>query len=192
MSISANQPIAVLSGNPEISIGSDPTISDQVTSFLVPTSDWGSQFVIPGLPGVQTYSVKIVAAESQTEIRVDGGWQEFTLNSGEFVMVDITDNRNIFIDATSAIQVVQYLHGYRAPGEFSAPASILIPATSHYAKDYFFSFTGSSFAHYAIVTVPSANITGLEIDGSMPLNSGWVEVPNSYPQMSIQTFPVSS
>ena len=73
--ISADKPIAMIAGNADTNFDSGLE-SDYVTSFLWPTIYWGSQHVVPAVPGAnRPYYVKVTATElTLVHIHGEGYW----------------------------------------------------------------------------------------------------------------------
>ena len=163
--ISADKPIGVLSGNPDTQLLDTNSATDYLISYLWPTQYWGSQHVVPAIPGVTApYSIKITASVF-TEVRIYGD-SYFAVQAGGFVLKTMSSNRAYYIESSAAIQVVQYAPQEVTAASFSAPASIIIPSVARYASDVFFTTpqqTGT-FTHYVTVTIAREHVTGLLLD----------------------------
>ena len=183
--ITANHPIAVISGSSQMALGK--TVDH--FSYLHPVEQWGSQFVVPGVKSNLEYTVKIVASAPNTEINI-AGMAEFTLNTGEFLNYTVTGNESIFIDATAPLQVVQYVLRPN-PDSDLVYSSTYVPAVVRYASDYFFVTPefSSMYTHLALVIVETDQTSGIQLDGEQIFD--WKPVENSYPHHSVGTFRVS-
>ena len=164
--IAADKPVAVITGNPDTRLLETTDISDYLISYLWPTPYWGSQHVVPAIPGTDApYAIKITTSVF-TEVRIYGD-SYFVVQAGGFVLKQMSSNEAIYMESSAPIQVVQYAPQEVSAGRaFSAPASIVIPAVARYASDVFFTtpFQTGSFAHYVTVIIDRDHVEGLLLD----------------------------
>ena len=174
--IMADKPVAVVAGNPGAA-----GVTDNSVSYLWPTSRWGSQFVVPAIPGSSApYYLKLTSNSNTNTLVQIHGTGRFVLRAREFLVVEV-DNRAIFVQAEAAIQVLQYTQEEMSEGSYSHPSSIVIPATVRYASDFFFvtPFQTGSFLHFITVIIAPSQIAGLLLDTIPVPLTGWQPVLGS-------------
>src|SRR5690606_10521513 len=84
---------------------------DHIYEQMMPTVTWGNEYTaIPFKNNVKGYNLKIVAAENNTRISIDGNYVA-TLNQGGFYNLDIYNDSLHRITSNNRISVAQLAIG---------------------------------------------------------------------------------
>ena len=112
------------------------------------------------------------------------GSRSFTLNKGEYFVMDVTSSELAWIQSTNQILVVQYAKSQTNPSDLSAPAALLIPPVEQYTSDYLFTVPAAE-SIYVMIIIEKTQLMGLLLDG-LPVNAsaGWEDIAESKPLMA--------
>ena len=175
--ITSKGPIAVYSGA-EMACFEQKNCGQLVTQLL-PTKWWQSTYIIPPLFGQYHYSVRILAKENQTTVRIfngSSGWSR-VLAETEFHEV-AGNNMSLVVIADKPISVIQL--------STDKAAMILIPAMGQYRDKYTTtkpSPTNTHFTEHVSIIIETAQREYLYWTGSKVINT--VSVPEPYSNYSI-------
>ncbi len=179
--ISADKPIGVFSGHRSANIPrADRFFSDTVVEQLLPTADWGTNFVAMPLAtriGGDTY--RIVAAEANTSVRLNGNVIA-TLNGGEVYEQIVMGPAHVTSD--KGILVAQFANSSDFDSVAkSDPFMVLVPPTNLFLDEYLvFSMTNGFASHYLNIVVSSMT-AAIILDGNPISQSSFSQIPSAGP-----------
>jgi IgGFc binding protein len=196
--IVSDRPIAVFSGHkrtaiPDTALATDGNPSrDHLVEQLPPMSAWGdSAIVIPFATSTLPDLVRVVCANDNTEISINGVPVGKTFNAGDFY--EITHLQGVTsVQASKPILVGQYMHtSYGSisnpPQAYGDPALSLVFPVEQFASSY----TIVSILNPSAFTTNFVNIVAPDtvlLDGKRIGNSAFHSVPGSrfaYAQLQI-------
>ncbi|XP_078577111.1 IgGFc-binding protein-like isoform X1 [Branchiostoma floridae x Branchiostoma japonicum] len=187
--ITADQPVAVLSGNmfaicmpmDEPQLGS----GDHIVEMIPPVDTWGKEFVtVPLTKRTGGDLFRVVAARNNTQVDVSNKNTK-TLNAGEFWEIDVPSDEYRHVTSSEPVLLVQYSKSNDADGTQTDPFMMIIPPVAQFETEYTFSTvelfsTFSRRTHHINLVISSANKAGLRLDGQqLPSNTVWHDVPGT-------------
>jgi len=183
--VDSTQPVLVIAGNDEISIGSASVTDDSVSEFF-PVKAWGTTFVVPAVPnndGVG-YSIKMSSKSASVKIQSSTGSTSHTLTAGKAVVVDFAANPVLYITSDNPIQVVQFVRGGETSSATGCPSSLNVLPTSLYLSTYYVSSwqSKSPFTNFVTIIIEASALAsgGLMLNDEEAIQDiGWVDVPGS-------------
>lgn len=168
--VCADHPIAVFSGNQAARVPHSEDLSDDhIYEQAVPTTAWGTEFVIPMVLRQQRNILRVTAAEDDTEIAYNDA-APVVLSRGEtweHEMSAVSDSvGRLRADKPVACYLYMTSARYMLPVA-GDPSLLLVPPLNHtvpYQTFTTFSYTG--LTDYLSVVVPTASASGLLLDGA--------------------------
>jgi IgGFc binding protein len=154
--IVADKPVGVNTGDSCIFITAGAC--DHVEEMLFPVESWASDFFVPLIPQTQTF--RVVAAVDATEVRVDGVMVA-TLAAGGFYTGDSGGKR---VQTSKPSQAYIVAHG--EPTSQGDPSFILLPGVQNGIDTATFSALSDINANTLVVSMPTAAIPSLRLDGA--------------------------
>lgn len=168
--VCADHPIAIFSGNQAARVPHSEDLSDDhIYEQAVPTTAWGTDFVIPMVLRQQHNILRVTAAEDDTEIWYNGV-SPVVLSRGETWEREMDASADSVGRLHANHPVACYL--YMTSARYNVPASgdpsmLLVPPLSHtvpYQTFTTFSYTG--LTDYLSVVVSTASAASLLLDGA--------------------------
>ncbi|XP_011807925.1 PREDICTED: IgGFc-binding protein [Colobus angolensis palliatus] len=176
--VTASSPVAVLSGH---SCAQKHTTCNHVVEQLLPTSAWGTHYVVPPLASQSRYDLAFVVASQATQLTYNHGGITGSrgLQAGDVVEFEVRPSRPLYLSANVGIQVLLFGTGAIRNEVTYDPYLVLIPDVAAYCPAYVFkSVPGSEGV--ALVVAQTKAISGLTIDGhAVGANLTWAAVPGS-------------
>jgi hypothetical protein len=170
--LSSDKPIAVFAGDRTADVPDGFGASNQLVEEQLPINSWGNQalgFPLASRSNGDVY--RILAANDNTEILINGRLQTPTLGGGGFFDRTITEPTEFLgRDATDhstprPIQVAQFSTGSRFGGEPGDPFELLLPPAGKYLQAYTVSVpTGFAENFFNLIIDPTA-LNNTFIDG---------------------------
>ncbi|EGW06398.1 IgGFc-binding protein [Cricetulus griseus] len=176
--VTANSPVAVLSGH---SCAQKHTQCNHLVEQLLPTSAWGTHYVVPPLSSQSRYDLAYVVASQTTKLTYNHGGTVGSrgLRMGDVVEFEIRPNRPLYLSADVGIQVVLFGTGAIKDQVTYDPYLVLIPDVAAYCPAYVIkSMPGTEGV--ALVVAQTKATRELTVDGqSLGAKLTWVAVPGS-------------
>ncbi len=193
--VEGDQPFALFAGNSWAEVPVGCGARDNLLEQMIPISTWGKQFLT--VPSAQVnYDVfRILAAEDNTNIVVQGtGDQEYNLDKGEFV--EYTERSATYIRSNKPIMVVQYLVGSQCSGHVYGDPSMVVLNTVEQTRDtvtLFNSSFESIVENFINVITRTIDVDLVEFDGILLKDQGIVFTPvGTNGQFSYARVPVEA
>ena len=182
--ITSNNPISVFSGH---TCGNEPLFTDgcdHMIEQIPPVTTLGKSFVTVPLATRRAGDVfRIVATEDDTNVSVNGnnGYAEiFSLDKGEFKILNVPSNVYSKIESNHAILVAQLSKGQRSDNVPSDPFLMLVPPIEQFQNHYKVSTPVTGFdKHFINLAVPIYQKDKIELDGSFLDPSIFTDIPGS-------------
>lgn len=165
--IVSSKKIAVFGGHECAYVPARVIACNHLCEQLIPIEKLGSKYYVPKLEHRNNSSVRILAVEHETDIKINGKWIE-SLKERDYY--DINDQKSdLFIETSKKSIVAQYSQGFRNGDSIGDPMMMLIRPVESFNK----SFTVinplfPNWNHYISITVPESAYSSLKVDGKMP------------------------
>lgn len=176
--VTASSPVAVLSGH---SCAQKNSNCNHVVEQLLPTSAWGTRYVVPPLSFHSQHDVVYVMASQATKLtyHLGGTTRSRRLQAGKVAKFEIQQSRPLYLSADVGIQVLMFGAGTTKDGETYDPHLVLIPDVAAYCPAYVVrSVPGSKGV--ALVVAPTKAADELTMDGQrLGAKLSWAAVPGS-------------
>lgn len=153
LSITADKPIGVLSGNDCTLIGSGQAC-DHIVEMAPPVQTWGKRILVAGLPHRPSGSIyRVVTAEDNTTVTLDGAVLG-TIGPQTYLNTGFLPGNHIF-EGDKPIYVVQYMTGGdRTVGNIGDPAMVNMTPPEQYLSAYTFSTVGGTqFSEHFLILI---------------------------------------
>jgi len=164
--ITSNQPVAVFSGHGLTNIGTGA--ADHIVEQMPATSALSQSYVVAeafSSSGLGNNLVRVIAAEADTEVRIDGALVA-TLAAGEFHEFTLSTTAQT-VTTTNPALVAQYLQGATTAGE-GDPAMSFVPGTDTWLSSYIVATPSGSEAlaqNLVNLVVPTSAVSTVQING---------------------------
>ncbi|XP_035670175.1 IgGFc-binding protein-like [Branchiostoma floridae] len=141
--ITADQPVAVLSGNvfayckpmDEHQSGT----GDHLVQMIPPVDTWGKEFVtVPLTKHRRGDLFRVIAARDNTQVVVTNENTK-TLNAGEFWEIDIPSDEYRHVTSSEPVLLVQYSKTGAVDSTATDPFMMIIPSVAQFEAEYAFS-----------------------------------------------------
>lgn len=176
--VTASSPVVVLSGH---SCAQKHTSCNHVVEQLLPTSAWGTHYVVPPLASQSRYDLVYAVASQPTKLTYNHGnvIGSRGLQEGDLIEFEVRPSRPLFLSADVGIQVLLFGAGGTRGKITYDPYLVLIPDVEAYCPAYVVnSFPGSKSV--ALVVAQTKDADKLTIDGHKLGNKlTWATVPGS-------------
>ncbi|XP_033701123.1 IgGFc-binding protein [Tursiops truncatus] len=176
--VTASSPVAVLSGH---SCAQKNMNCNHVVEQLLPTSAWGTYYVVPPL-SLQTRSDLVYVVASQaTKLTYNLGGTKGSreLQAGNVAEFEIQQSQPLYLSADVGIQVLLFGTGTTKDGVTYDPHLVLIPDVAAYCPAYVVKCMPNCKC-VALVVAPTKAAGELTIDGQrLGANLTWAVVPGS-------------
>ena len=192
--IISNKPLTIISGHQCVQVPITTSAAcHSVYVHLLPTFNWGQEFILPGLRSPLSYSAqyyKLVAEEGSVvysdicnlddDYYYDDGP---SIVEGNVFSFQVSVGQNCYMDAGSPVFLI-HVGGakYLSPSIVGDPFLAIVPPITDHVKSASFTSVPSQYSvfmgsNYMLVTVLSEhyNLSQIQIDGG-PLNCIWREV----------------
>ncbi|KAM9226326.1 IgGFc-binding protein [Dugong dugon] len=176
--VTASSPVAVLSGH---SCVQKYTNCDHVVEQLLPTSSWGTRYVVPPLSSQAHYDLVYVVASQATKLTYNHGGTTGSrgLQSGDVVEFEVWSSHPLYLSADVGIQVLLFGTGGMRDMVTYDPYLTVIPDVAAYCPAYVIG-TLSDLQNLAVVVAPTKAAEGLTVDGRvLGTQATWTAVPGS-------------
>lgn len=173
--------MAVFSGNNDVSNGLLP-LAGHLVEQLPPVDYWGYTFYLFALPGVESYSYKMMTAEAPNDVQLRTGTTTLAAvrldHAGDFSTS--SSNESLVIRSSRPLLVAQFggfADADTQPG--SGPRAMLLVPPAELYRSWYTLATGHSiydnFTHHVVLVANRSAVDRLRLDGQ-PLSAGnWVE-----------------
>ncbi|XP_078579306.1 IgGFc-binding protein-like isoform X1 [Branchiostoma floridae x Branchiostoma japonicum] len=185
--ITADQPVAVLSGNMFaccLPIGQEQRgTGDHIVEMIPPVDTWGKEFVtVPLATRTIGDLFRVVSAKDNTLVAVTNESTR-TLNAGEFWEFVVPSNEYRHVTSSEPVLLVQYcIANWIDSGD---PLMMVIPPVAQFEAVYTFSTVDlihnkTETTHHVNLIIRSSNKAGLLLDGQrLPSDTVWHDVPGT-------------
>ena len=148
--ITTDKPLSVFSGHECAHIPVNVDFCNYLIEQIPPTAVWGQIFYTAPLFNKTSYTIKILAAHSFTDIGLycNNTMRSYDLNAGEFVTITLSMQEYCTIHSNKEVLVVQFSHGGEEDNEYGNPMMTLVPATNQYLNKFDISTIQDPFDHY--------------------------------------------
>jgi hypothetical protein len=199
--ITADHPIAVLGGTSCAQVPIGTSFANPLVEQMPPVSLWGSDFSVEPFAGrTSGDQVTIVGSQSETAVSVTTATgpppgAPTSINAGQAATFEIEESARI--KAAAPILVGHFAKGYEADATEPAqakgdPTMVLVPPSERYRHAQTFSTPAAGFAsRYVNVTIPSADLGTLKLDGA-PVSGSSFSAVGGDPAMSGAQLAVSA
>ncbi|XP_067935398.1 uncharacterized protein [Watersipora subatra] len=173
--VSADKPIAVLSGNKKTSIAHTKS-GDHLMEMIPPLDKLGREFLISNFVERQRSILRIIAADDNVTVDVYSSSNEYNSSSSE-VLKSTGEFKELVTNATQVTQVIaskavliaQYSETGKADGTRADPLMAIVPAKEQYANYYTFTTPAgisSSYRNYVNIIMKSGERDGILLNGA--------------------------
>lgn len=161
--VTASSPVAVLSGH---SCAQKHTNCNHVIEQLLPTSAWGTQYVVPALSSQTRYDLVYVMASQTTKLTYSHGSTTASrrLWAGDVIKYEVRPSQPLYLSADVGIQVLLFGTGAIRDGVTYDPYLVLIPDVTAYCPAYVLSSMPGSKG-VALVVAQTKAVDDLAVDG---------------------------
>ncbi|EPY85976.1 Fc fragment of IgG binding protein-like protein [Camelus ferus] len=176
--VTASSPVAVLSGH---SCAQKNTNCNHVVEQLLPTSAWGTRYVVPPLSFQTHYDLAYVMASQATKLTYNLGGTAGSreLQAGDVAEFEIQQSRPLYLSADVGIQVLLFGTGATKDGNTYDPHLVLLPDVAAYCPAYVVKKVPGSKG-VALVVAPTDATDELTMDGQrLGAKLTWAPVPGS-------------
>ncbi|XP_067937267.1 serine-rich adhesin for platelets-like isoform X2 [Watersipora subatra] len=173
--VSADKPIAVLSGNKKTSIANSDS-GDHLIEMIPPLNTLGREFLISNFVERQRSILRITAADDNVTIDVYSSSNEYNSSSsevlkstGEFTELVTNATQVTQVIASKAVLIAQYSETGKADGTRADPLMAIVPAKEQYANYYTFTTPAgisSSYRNYVNIIMKSGERDGILLNGA--------------------------
>lgn len=138
--ISSDQPIAFYSGAKSTAVPYEGPSRDYLLEQIPPTTTWGREFYIVPLELREKDTYRILAAEDETIINVDGLNRTLILQRGEYSDFDLTRNQACRVKSSKKVLLAQYCRSQEADNKNGVgdPFMIILSPISQNIRDITF------------------------------------------------------
>nr|XP_019606872.1 PREDICTED: IgGFc-binding protein [Rhinolophus sinicus] len=185
--ITANSPVAVFSGH---SCAQKHTDCNHVMEQLLPTSTWGTHYVVPVLACQTRFDLAYVVASQTTKLTYRHGDVSGSkrLEAGDVSEFEVRHSQPLYLSADVGIQVLLFGTGATKGRVTYDPYLVLIPDVEAYCPAYAVDGMPDS-SIVAIMMAQTKAVDEVTVDGQrLGANVAWTEVPGSefsYAEMDI-------
>ncbi|XP_005414138.1 PREDICTED: IgGFc-binding protein isoform X1 [Chinchilla lanigera] len=176
--VTASHPVAVLSGH---SCAQKHTTCNHVMEQLLPTSAWGTQYVVPPLASQSRFDLAYVVASQTTKLTYNHGGTTGSrgLQMGDVVEFEVRPTRPLYLHADVGIQVLLFGTGAVKNEVVYDPYLVLIPDVAAYCPAYVIKTVPGSEG-VAVMVAQTKAVDGLTVDGhTLGAKFTWAPVPGS-------------
>lgn len=176
--VTSSHPVAVFSGH---SCAQKHTTCDHVFEQLLPTSAWGTQYVVPPLASQSRFDLAYVVASQTTKLTYSHGGITSSrgLQMGDVVEFEVRPTRPLYLRADVGIQVLLFGTGSIKNNVIYDPYLALIPDVTAYCSAYVLK-TVPGFVGVAVMVAQTKAVDGLTMDGrTLGAKLAWAPVPGS-------------
>ncbi|KAM6223680.1 IgGFc-binding protein [Rhynchocyon petersi] len=176
--VTATSPVAVFSGH---SCAQKHTSCNHVVEQLLPTSSWGTQYVVPSLASQNRYDLVFVVAKGATTLTYNLGGTTGSrgLQEGDVAEFEVRPSHPLYLTADVGIQVLLFGTGATKDGVTYDPYLVLVPAVAAYCPAYVVKSV-PGVKSLALAVVPTKAAEGLTMDGlALRTKVSWNLVPGS-------------
>ncbi|XP_026548896.1 IgGFc-binding protein-like, partial [Notechis scutatus] len=173
--IESKEPVAVFSGHSCIMKNND---CNQVFEQLLPSSSWGTFFIVPELPFQNRDGILYITASQKTYLKYQHGnvLSSQTLVSGEVMQLNKYSSEPVSISASARIQVLYFSTGGESQGH--GPLLLNIPAVTTFCRSYDLPYM-KHLDNYAIIIAKTSDLSGIRIQWKSFAKSQWKSVPDT-------------
>jgi len=194
--VSANKPIAFFSGAKAVTIpvtGFIGSSYDHLYEQMPPTSTWGKEFYVVPLKSRLKDTYRILAAENNTTIRIEGTGTVVTLARGGFYEFELRSDQACRIISNRKVLLAQFCRSQNADANNGVgdPFMIILSPVVQKISDVTFEAYGSDLIRdifYVNVITETKDVSAMYLDGVnistsfMPFPKGgysYAQVPTS-------------
>ncbi|XP_016064626.1 PREDICTED: IgGFc-binding protein [Miniopterus natalensis] len=176
--VTASSPVAVLSGH---SCVQKHTSCNHVVEQLLPTSAWGTRYVVPPLSSQTRYDLVYVLASQATKLTYHHGTTSGSkkLQEGGVMEFEVRPSHALYLQADVGIQVLLFGTGATRDRMDYNPYLVLIPDVESYCSAYVISnipaSTGLALVVSQIKDAPKLTVDGHRLGERLT----WLAVPGS-------------
>ena len=166
---------AVFAGSKISNIPVSCVAADHIYDQMLPLEFWGKQYLITPVNGA--YSLRIVAAEDNTDITING-LAAGNLNAGNYLTFE-NQTEAKYVVSKNPVMIAQFLQGSDCAGS-GDPAMVILPPADHTYNKVFFSTLAlpNITNHYLNIVVKSQFINQVLLNGSN-ISSGFIPFPGA-------------
>lgn len=191
--VTANKPIAFFSGAKAVTIPVTGFIAasyDHLYEQMPPTSTWGKEFYVVPLKLRSRDTYRVLAAENNTTVRIEGTGTVITLARGDFYEFYLNSNQACRIISNRKILLAQFCRSQRADennGVGDPFMIILSPVVQKISDVTFEAYESAKIRNifYVNVITETKDVAGMYLDG-VNISSSFMPFPNgiySYAQI---------
>ncbi|XP_013923371.1 PREDICTED: IgGFc-binding protein-like [Thamnophis sirtalis] len=173
--IESKEPVAVFSGHSCIM---KDNACNQVFEQLLPSSSWGTFFIVPLLPFQNRSGTLYITASQNTNVKYQHGdvLSSHTLESGEVMQLSKYSSEPVSISASARIQVLYFSTGGESQDQ--RPLLLNIPAVTSFCRSYDLPYV-KQLNNYAIIVAKTSDPSGIRIQRRTFAKSQWKSVPDT-------------
>lgn len=168
--MTSDKPIAAFAGVDCGNIGN--SACDLESNELFPTTEWGTDFVVPRFDSAANGDpVRVQAHQDNTVVTVNGSVVA-TLSAGQYYEGTVGDvsggNTALSISTSKPVEVAEFMinDSYGESGVTGDPDELIVPPYQQFLSSYTVATPGTGFAFNAInIVIPTAATSSLKVDG---------------------------
>ncbi|XP_067948374.1 uncharacterized protein [Watersipora subatra] len=181
--------VAVFAGNVRTKIELSGS-RDHLVQQMLPTVSYGSTFYVVPFPFRTVGDVlRIVARNSNTQIRVNGNLIGTIPNAGDFWQYQLASTSRITLTSSSPVMVIQFVKsqdGKDNPEE-ADPAMFVVPSSSNFIRSATFItpvYSGgrvenADYINYATIVIANGQQGNVRLNGQALSGAVWDNIPSS-------------
>ncbi|XP_055002412.1 IgGFc-binding protein [Sorex araneus] len=176
--VTASSPVAVFSGH---SCAQKHTSCNHVMEQLLPTSAWGTHYVVATLASQTRYDLAYVLASQPTKLTYNQGGTASSrgLREGDVAEFEIQPSRPLYLTADVGIQVLVFGTGADRDNVTYDPYLAVVPDVASYCDSYIIKTMPGSQG-VALVVAPQKDVDQLTVDGhALGAKLKWTPVSGS-------------
>ena len=168
--IQSDKPIAVYSGNKSTAVPFNGGTRDYLFEQVPPTNTWGRDFYVVPLKNRSRDTYRILAAEDQTVVTIEGLGQTITLDRGKFYEFNLNSNQPSRIFSSKKILLAQFCRSQRADENSGVgdPFMIILSPISQKVNDVTFEAYKTNLVRnifFVNVITLSSEVGNTKLDG---------------------------
>lgn len=168
--ITADKPIAFYSGTKSTAVPNQNVSRDHLYEQIPPTSSWGREFYIVPLELRPKDTYRILAAEDNTVVTIEGINSKVTLNKGDYKEFDLSESEACRIISTKRVLVAQFCRSQSVdgPNGVGDPFMIIISPVVQKISDVTFEAYRSNLVtniFYVNIITKTSEVNELTLDG---------------------------
>lgn len=168
ISVSGNKKVAVFAGNSCANVPSNCAHCDHIVEQMLPTSCWGTRFVVTGSSMRSFDVVRVTSLNNNCQIFINNTLVS-TINEKQTYQFEITSNNpSLYLETSEPAMVYLYFSGDGCGGINGDPSMVMISPIEQRMDNITFSTfnSGASQYHFVNVITNTDEVSNMLLDGN--------------------------